>query len=358
MKKFLILLLLFFPLTTKAFETSAKAGILMDMDSHRILYSKNIHYTQSVASISKIMTGILAVESGKMDEIVTIGEEIYQAHGSGIYIKEGEKLTLRDLVYGLMLRSGNDAALAIATFVSGSKEKFVQLMNEKAKEIGMLETTFHNPHGLDDEEEGNISSAYDMAILTSYASQNKEYLKIVGTKKYTLKTNKNTYVWHNKNKLLTMYPYATGGKTGYTKKAKRTLVTTASYKNLNLVAVTINDGNDFNDHKQLFEEAYENYQSYSILEKGNFPVYSDTYYTDYRFKIKNKFSAAFTKEERKNLYLKIDLLKKRKIKEGEKIGTVSVMLDDKIFHKENIYIYEKEKEKKSFFSKIKDFFYD
>ena len=136
------------------------------------------------------MTATLAIESGKLDKTVKVNDVVLEAYGSGIYIKPGEKLTLRDLVYGLMLRSGNDAALMIADYVGGSVSKFVEKMNQKAAKIGMKNTTFNNPSGLDEEDEiGNFSTAYDMAILTSYAMKNKEYRKIVSTKKYTLKTS-------------------------------------------------------------------------------------------------------------------------------------------------------------------------
>ena len=155
MKKLIIFLfILLIPFKINALETSAISAILMDLDNNRILYADNIHNVRSVASISKIMTAILAVESGKLDDTVTIGEEIKEAYGSGIYIQVGEKMILRDLVYGLMLRSGNDAAVAIAKYVGGDVNKFVEMMNEKAKEIGMKNTTFNNPSGLD-QEKGN-----------------------------------------------------------------------------------------------------------------------------------------------------------------------------------------------------------
>ena len=151
-----------------------------------------------------------------------------------------------------MLRSGNDAALTIASYVGGNVDEFVKKMNEKAQEIGMKNTVFNNPSGLD-QEKGNYSTAYDMAILTSYAMKNETYRKIVSTKSYKVKTNMNFYSWINKNKLLHTHKYSTGGKTGFTEIARRTLVTTASKDGVNLVAVTLNDGNDFNDHKNMFE---------------------------------------------------------------------------------------------------------
>ena len=138
MKKIILILFFLIPLNICAIDTSATSSILMDIDSNRILYGDNIHNVRSVASISKIMTAVVAIESGKLDDKVTIGNEINKSYGSGIYIKEGEILTLRDLVYGLMLRSGNDAALAIANYVGGSIDNFVDLMNKKAKKLKML----------------------------------------------------------------------------------------------------------------------------------------------------------------------------------------------------------------------------
>lgn len=353
MKKLVFLLIvLLIPIKINAIETSATSAILMDADNNRILYSKNIHEVRSVASISKIMTAVLAIESGKLDETVTINDSINKAYGSAIYIKVGEKLSLRDLVYGLMLRSGNDAALAIADYVG--KDSFIEMMNNKASEIGMKNTTFNNPHGLD-EEKGNYSTAYDMAILTSYAMKLDEYRKIVSTKKYTLKTNKNTYVWKNKNKLLSLYKYATGGKTGFTKIAKRTLVTTASKDNINLVAVTLNDGNDFKDHQYLFEYAFNNYKSYSILEKGTINIYDEKYYSGYSFYIKNNYSYLVSNDERDSITIKFELEKLRDYKTGDKVGVARVFLGDKEIKTELVYI-KKKSSNKSFWNKIKDWF--
>lgn len=288
MKKLLFLILLLIPFSIKAIDTSATSAILMDQDSKRILYAKDIHNVRSVASISKIMTAIVAIENGKLNKKITIGDEIDGAYGSGIYIKKGEKLLLKDLLYGLMLRSGNDAALAIAHHVGGDVDKFVQMMNDLAKKIGMKNSQFNNPSGLD-QDKGNYSTAYDMAILTSYAMKNETYRKIVKTKKYVLKTNKNTYVWHNKNKLLKQYEYTTGGKTGFTEKARRTLVTTASNNNLNLVAVTLNDGNDFTDHQNLFEYGFANYENKLLLKKGYLKITGENYYNKRKLYVKKIF---------------------------------------------------------------------
>ena len=340
MKKLLILLTLLVPI--RVYGISAQSAILMDTDNNIVLYEKNINEVRSVASISKIMTAILAIESGRMDDKVTIGNEIDKAYGSGIYIRKGEQLTLRDLVYGLMLRSGNDAALAIANYVGGSVDNFVILMNDKAKEIGMKSTTFNNPSGLD-EDKGNYSTAYDMAKLASYAIKNDEFKKITGTKKYKLKTNMNTYIWNNKNKMLSLYKYSTGGKTGYTETAKRTLVSYASKDNTNLVVVTLNDGNDWNDHKYLFEYGFNNYKNYTILKKGKINIYNESYYKRYTLYVNNDYNYLFSKNVTSSLTLKYKLIKSRNVNNGDTVGNVYIYLGDSEIHKEPIYAYVKDK---------------
>src|SRR5574344_1848673 len=188
MKKILIFVLLLF-----LFIPNIKASyIVMDSDNNRVITGNAIHTKRSVASISKIMTAILAIESNKLDDDVIIKDYVSKAYGSGIYIKIGEKLKLIDLVYGLLLRSGNDAALAIANTVSDSEEEFVNLMNKKAKELNMKDTTFNNPSGLDGKVmKGNFSTSHDMAILMSYCMKNKTFRKITKTSSYKLNTNMN-----------------------------------------------------------------------------------------------------------------------------------------------------------------------
>lgn len=352
MKKIIIIsiMLLLIPINIKAIETSATSAILVDTDSGRILYSKDIHNRRSIASISKIMTAILAIESGKMEETVTIGDEIIDAYGSGIYIKQNEQLKLKDLVYGLMLRSGNDAALSIAKYVGGNVDNFVKLMNEKAQSLGMKNTTFNNPSGLD-EEKGNYSTAYDMSLLISYAIKNEEFKEITGTKNYKLGTNMNVYSWTNKNKLLFSYKYTTGGKTGYTEIARRTLVTTASKDNLNLAVVTLNDGNDFEDHKNLFEYGFNTYTNYRILASGPITIPDEKYYLNKEIYIENNFDYPLLEEEKQNIKIKY-LIEKQE--NNNEIGKAEVYLFDKVIHEEKIFVKEKQIEKKSFIQKLKE----
>ncbi|HHT38056.1 MAG TPA: D-alanyl-D-alanine carboxypeptidase [Mollicutes bacterium] len=323
-----------FVLPTNAITTSGDGVILMEEGSGRVLYGKNIHKRKLIASTTKIMTAVLAIESNQLDDIVTVDESILKSYGSNIYIQVGEEMSLRDLVYGLMLRSGNDAAIAIASHLGGL-EHFVKRMNDKAKEIGMSNTEFINPHGLD-EAKSNISTAYDMALLTKYANQYDEYRKIAGTKKHIVKTNYKTYAWTNKNKLLTSYKYTTGGKTGYTEKARRTLVSTAQKNNLNLIVVTLDDGNDWNTHKTLYEYGFENYRNYRVLNKNNFNVESDYYKED--LYIKNDYYYPLKITETDNMYLKIKLEKLKKYKDKDKVGVVEVFYNEKLVHQENVYV--------------------
>lgn len=244
----------------------------------------------------------------------------------------------------------------IAETVGGSVDNFVSMMNEKAKEIGMKNTTFNNPSGLDSDK-GNYSTAYDMGILISYAMQNKIFREITKTETYKLKTNMNNYLWNNKNKLLRMYKYATGGKTGYTEKAKRTLVTTASKNKVNLAVVTLNDGNDFNDHKKLYEEAFLEYKNYKILKKGNIEILNETYYTNVSYYIKENFSYILNDNEKDNIVLKFELMRNYNYKDGQRIGKVIVLFEEKEIFSTDVFISVKRK-KINIWDKILGWFND
>lgn len=358
MKKIILFSLLFFMFTNNCYASTDTANeyILMDMTTGRILAGKNYNDPMLIASITKIMTATLAIESKKLDKEVVVDETILKAYGSGIYIEVGEKLTLKDLLYGLMLRSGNDAALMVAEFVGGSVEEFVKKMNEKATEIGMKNTTFVNPSGLDQDDGGNYSTAYDMALLTKYAMQYDEYKEIVKTKSYTLKTNKKTYVWKNKNKLLN-YDYITGGKTGYTEKARRTLVSTATKNNIELIVVTIKDSDDWNTHTSLYEETFQTYTAYKFLNKNTFQVVGDNYYKG-EFYIKNDVYIPVKNTELNKMVGKIELEKKDTYKTDDKVGKYKIYLKDKLLYEEPIYIKKDPttKNNQNIWSKIKELF--
>jgi len=354
MRKMLLFGLLFFCFVgnVSASRSSANSYILMDMTTGRVIEGKNYNTPYLIASITKIMTCLLAVESGKLDDVVIVDDVIGKSYGSGIYIEVGEEITLRDLLYGLMLRSGNDAALMVAKYVGGDVDTFVKMMNRKAREIGMTKTIFNNPSGLDNTDSGNYSTSYDMAILTRYAMEYEEYRKIVGTKSYKVKTNKKTYVWKNKNKLL-QYDYITGGKTGYTEKARRTLVSTGSYNNIDLVVVTIRDSDDWNTHKSLYEKAFNTYKSYRVLNKNNFDVIGDSFYNG-DFYIKNDVYLPLRESDTGSLVGKIKLDGKKGYKNGDKVGEYLIYLDDEYLCKEDIYIRNVSNKKKKVFSLFKE----
>lgn len=354
MKKLFLLLICLIPINVSAI--SARNIIAMDMDTNRVLYGKAINDKHLIASITKIMTTTIALELGDLKSEVTATDTILKAYGSAIYIEVGETLTLEDLLYGLMLRSGNDAALLIAEHIGGNVDKFVSLMNSKAKELGMKNTTFINPHGLDnDKGEGNISTAYDMAILTSYIMNNPEYQKIVSTKKYVAKSDKKSYSWTNKNKLLTTYKYTTGGKTGYTDKARRTLVSTASKDNKNIVVVSLNDPDDWSDHKYLYESIFKSYNNKKILDTKTFKVKNESYYKKNKLYIQEDVYILLKDKEKKNINLDINLIKLPKFRDGEKVGTVKIKLKDETLKEVNIYVSKENKKienKKSLWQKI------
>lgn len=243
-----------------------RSYIVMDYNTRKVFESKDKDLIRSVASISKIMTAIVAIENSSLDTYVEVNEDILKAYGSSIYLKIGEIVSLEDLLYGLMLRSGNDAAVTIARGVSGSVESFVSLMNDKAKEIGMLNSTFNNPSGLDVDDEGNLSTSYDMALLMQYSLKNETFRKITSTKEYK---SKNHGTWINKNKLLRQYEYTSGGKTGFTTKARRTLVTSAKKGDMELIVVTLDCGGDFAFHKEIYEKYFNNYKTFKLLKEGS-----------------------------------------------------------------------------------------
>ena len=249
----------------------SKSYIVLNTLNNEMIEGKDVHLIRSVASVSKIMTAIVAIESGKLDKEVIITKEDIDTYGSSIYLKEGNKIVLLDLVYGLMLRSGNDAAKAIARYVGGSVENFASMMNEKAKEIGMKNSTFTNPSGLDVNETGNLSTSYDLALLMSYAIKNEIFLEISSTKEYKSEIG----TWANKNKLLRSYNKTIAGKTGFTYKAKRTLVTAAKDDENTFIVVTLDCGNDFNFHKYLYEKNFDIYKSLKVLNEGE--NYIDNY---------------------------------------------------------------------------------
>ena len=235
---------------------SAQSAVLMEAESGRVLYAKDADTPRLIASTTKLMTALVALESGHvLEEEVTISGEWAGAEGSSIYLRAGERVSLEALLYGLLLASGNDAAVAIAGFCAGDVDTFVAWMNDKAAELGMEHTHFENPNGLNDE--GHYSTAADMAALARVVMEHEALAKIVGTRSITVAGRTLT----NHNKLLWRYEGCTGLKTGYTDRAGRTLVSCAERDGQRLIAVTLNDPNDWADHAALFDYGFAHYRS-------------------------------------------------------------------------------------------------
>lgn len=251
----LLMLLTLLSCRTEATQVSAAAAILMDGDSGEVLYEKEASQRMRIASTTKIMTALVVLERARLTDTITV-TRAHMAEGSSMYLKPGETVTVEELLYGLMLCSGNDAALALADCCGGS-DAFIRAMNEKAAALGMHNTSFANPNGLDDEN--HYSTAYDMALLASCAVKEPTLRRICSTR--TAKIGDRTMTNHNK--LLRQMEGCFGMKTGYTKAAGRTLVSCAERQGRCLVAVTLCDGNDWADHKMLYE------QGFTTLEKRN-----------------------------------------------------------------------------------------
>lgn len=310
MKKILIILLFFLCVKVNA------SIVVMDADSGRVLYSENMNERKLIASTTKIMTSIIALENGNLEDIFKAGREIREVNGSMIYIKEDESMSLNDLLYGLMLRSGNDAAMVIANNVLGY-DNFIAQMNIKAFKLGMNYTTFENPHGLNDNTK-NYSTAYDLSLLMKYAINNEEFLKITSTKKYK--------DWYNKNELLSDYKYLISGKIGYTQKSGQVFVSAARKNNKTLIISSIDEGDKFNLHKKLYEKYFEMYDKYKILNKYTFS-----------FKVKNKNNNHYFILDDFDMLMKKDEVDKLKIEADLDNEYVLVYLSNKLIHTEKLY---------------------
>ncbi len=250
---------------------SAESYCLMDADTKEILASKNEHKKLPIASTTKIMTAIVVSEHISLDKTIAVDKRAVGVEGSSVYLYENEKMTVRDLLYALLLESANDAAEALAYGVCGSIEKFASLMNDKAKTLGMENSHFVNPHGLYHED--HYSTSYDMALLTAYAMTSPSVSEIMGTQNYraTLNADKSEYrFFSNHNKLLKMYDNCVGGKTGFTKASGRCLATASTHEGKLLTAMTINAPDDWNDHISLYEYAFSLYKKTVLMESLGF----------------------------------------------------------------------------------------
>ena len=345
MKKLIFFFMILF-IPSNVFADSGKSTIVMDVDSGRILYENNANEKRLIASTTKIMTCIIVLENSDIESFITVGDEVLSMYGTNIYIEKGEVLKVKDLLYGLMLRSGNDAAVTLAYNTLGYN-KFIDKMNEKAKKIGMNSTFFSNPHGLDDDTQ-NFSTAYDMALLSRYAYNNSIYRKIIATKKYSTKSSLKSYVWYNRMNLLNSYKNCIGGKNGYTPKAGKTLVSYAKKGDLLLTVVSLDDNSVYDNHRELYRKYFLNYENYRIVDKGSFFINGDDYYTNRSFKY------VLSKDEINSIFT---LIKINNNSKSAMVGKIEVYFKNNVIGSVNIYRnVDKKKEKKGLFQKIASLF--
>lgn len=243
---------------------------VIDADTGRLLMGSNENVQLPIASLTKVWTAFTVLESGLPLKETTISSAAASSEGSSIYLEQGTTIDVESLLYGLMLRSGNDAAYALAEYAGGSVEGFIDLMNENALIYGLKDTVFTNPSGLHDDK--HLSTAYETALMMRYAMQNTQFKKIASTPTYTFKLDKTTYQWANKHRLLRSSSTAIAGKTGFTKAAGRTLVTYFEQDDKRVIVVTLNDGNDWQTHISLSERAFSDYKVETVAKKGEYAI--------------------------------------------------------------------------------------
>lgn len=357
LSKILIILIFISVVPINSYANSAHSAIVMEVKTGRILYSKSINSKRAMASTTKILTALVALENGDLESYVKIPKEAVGVEGSSIYLRNDEKIKLKDLLYGLMLRSGNDSAVAIAHHISGSVEEFCKLMNKKAKDLGATNSNFMNPHGL--HHKAHYTTAYDLALISRAALLNEDFKKIVSSKRWIAERD-GYNAFYNKNKTLTQFKGGDGVKTGYTKAAGRCLVTSATRDGMQVLSVVLNDPNWFNNCYSMMNTAFKNYSPYKVLEKD--------------FDVKS-FSVDKGKKEKSYMTIKEDIIipvkeeEKSKIKtifecnenfeapiqKGQKLGKAKVYVGDKLMATTDLYAKENI-EKRKWLDIIKKFF--
>lgn len=336
--------------------TSAKAMVTIEANTKRVLYEKNKDERLPMASTTKIMTALCALESGSnFDEEFEIDPRAVGIEGTSMYLRKGEKLCLRDLLYGLILPSGNDASCAIAYRISGSIEDFVALMNKKAKELNLVNTNFVNPHGLDAKD--HYTSAYDLAIITAEALKNPEFVEIIGTKSKSVKgaggEQGELRFLKNKNKLLTSFEGCTGVKTGFTDMAGRCFVASSKRGDLSVISVVLNCGPMFEECAMLMEKAFEEYNYIEVLEPYLFyrkaPVLKGKE-NEVKLWTKQGFYYPLTKEESLKISYdyEIDENLIAPLEKEQVVGKLTIKLCDEVLFETEIYTMDEIKSNELF----------
>ena len=301
--------------------TESLAECVAEVSSRRVLYEKNGERELPMASTTKVLTAIIIIDDCNLDEEVIVPAEAAGVEGSSVYLRAGDRLTVRDLLYGLMLRSGNDCAVALALHHSGSIAKFAQKMNVKAAMLGAVDSRFVNPNGLPDKR--HYTTARDLALISAYAMENETFCEIVSCKYYAPKN------WRNKNKMLYEYDGAIGVKTGFTLNAGRCLVTSAQRGKMKLVSVVLNSPQMYERSAELLDRAFETYRMYELCS-------ADEPYENCR--VGYSFFYPLTKEERQQVEITADMRSPLPEKENELAGIMKITLENRLLFSQNLYI--------------------
>ncbi|TCP59521.1 D-alanyl-D-alanine carboxypeptidase [Tumebacillus sp. BK434] len=342
-------------------SVSAHAAAVIDVQTGRVLYEKNGDEKMLIASLTKIITAIVAIESGvDLNSTVTVSSRASGKEGSSIYLKVGEKQKLIDLLYAVMLRSGNDAATAVAEHVGKTEQGFVELMNQKVAELGLTQTHFANPHGLDAQE--HYSSAHDMAVLTAYALRNPVFAEIVKTKVKSIPMPGEAWdrKMYNKNKMLTRYDGADGVKTGYTKAAGRCLASSATKDGRQIAVLTLDASSDWDDHARLLNYGFEKYKFMPVVKEHDVlqtvPV-EDGMKQEVDVVVGHEFNFPLREEEQEKLTRKVELEDSldAPIAAGQKVGEMKFYFEERLVGEVPI-LAGHDVQEKSFWEKVKGLF--
>ena len=318
-----------------AVSTSAKACVLIERTTGNILLCCNENTPLPMASTTKVMTALLALESGNLDDVVTVGRNAYGVPGTSIYLSEGERITLKDLLYGLLLASGNDAAVAIAEHIGGDVDTFCRMMTQRAAELGCKHTVFINPNGLP--AQGHQTTAYDLALIAREAMNHPLFREIVSTKRASIPWEGRSYhrILNNKNRLLTDYEGATGIKTGYTKAAGRCLVFGAKRDGLEVIGVVLNCGDWFDESARLMDLGFARYEFFTAFTEGEtvrqVPV-TDGVAETVSVLAGGRLGAPVPKGYLPALVLDLPDALPAGLAAGEAMGTAQLVLEGKVLH--------------------------
>jgi serine-type D-Ala-D-Ala carboxypeptidase (penicillin-binding protein 5/6) len=327
-------------------DVKVPSAIVIDNNTHRVLYEKDAYSKRSIASLTKIMTSIVLLENCELEDIVTVPDKATWIGGSELGLKKDDTITVYNLLIGMLLPSGNDCAYTAAIHVGGDVENFAKMMTDKAKSIGCLNTNFTNPHGLDDEN--HYSTAYDMGLITSYALKNKIINDIVGSKSLQVSYGKTTKIISNTNRLLKSYSLTDGVKTGYTDKADRCLITSATNNNFRIITVVLGAVNTdirFDTAEELMKYSFNRYKLEDLSKMMNWciriPVIKGKK-SSYELNIKDNLYYPITTNELEKVYVKQEIIKSidKKYSLNQYLGNIKMYIDDEEIYSKNIYLNE------------------